>query len=81
MTNGNSKIFYAALLWTLIAINIVGFATAGIYHVTRPYEIDYDEGIVIYQANRKHFRKQSCTSLMQRELHRVRFRSSLAKRL
>lgn len=50
MSNGNSKIAYAALLWTLLAINIVGFAAAGIYHVTRPYEIDYGEGIVIYQA-------------------------------
>lgn len=51
MINGNSKKFYAILLSILIAINIIGFVAAGLYHVTRHYEIDYGEGIVIYQAS------------------------------
>lgn len=41
---------YVRLIATLVALNLAGCLYAGWFHVTRPYEIDYGEGIVLYQA-------------------------------
>lgn len=41
---------YVWLIAGLVALNLAGGLYAGWFHATRPYEIDYGEGIVLHQA-------------------------------
>ncbi len=50
--NAPWKRAYGFVVLVLIGANFVGSLIAGFYHVTRPFQLDYGEGIVIYQASR-----------------------------